>query len=322
MDETQRKLAKLFMPHAMGKMEAIQANKTRFSHYTSAYAATQIIKHEEVWLRNAQAMNDFSEVRHGEICLAQSWNDPNVGGRLRNLLNSLDDDLSKRFQEVFDSHSNHRKFQSFLLSVSEHDDLSSGENYHGRLSMWRAYGGDTNVALVFNNTPFMSEDGGLQAVSSPVLYTDPNGFKEPFVELIQGLENEMPLLESLGAEEVFKYLYWAFHMASLSVKHPGFSEEKEWRVVYSPSLYGRSPLMKEEVENIAGVPQKIIKLPLKPNVQSGFEGFAISEVLEEIIIGPTETPGLIKEALALLLEERGVPNASDRIRISDIPLRR
>ncbi|WP_170553380.1 DUF2971 domain-containing protein [Ruegeria atlantica] len=322
MDELQAKLARLFMPYAMDRVEAVEAENTKFVHYTSAFAATQIIKNEEVWLRNALVMNDFSEVQHGEMCLAESWKDEEVGGRLRTLLSELADDLADRLAETFDSHSTERTVQSFLMSVSEHGNPDIAEEKYGRLSMWRAYGGDTNVALIFNNSPFRSEEVKLQAFSSPVLYADYDGFKEEFVRLVKGLEAEFDLLNEIGPDEVFKQLYWAFHMASLSTKHPGFSEEREWRVIYSPTLFGRSPIMKEEIETIGGVPQKVIKLPLKADATTGYSGYAVKEILEEIIVGPTETSWPIYESLAMLLDENGVDDAWGKVRRSDIPLRR
>ena len=69
MDDDQMELAELSTLYAMSKLEAAKENDVKFVHYTSAFAATQIIQNEEVWLRNALVMNDFSEVQHGETCL-------------------------------------------------------------------------------------------------------------------------------------------------------------------------------------------------------------------------------------------------------------
>lgn len=322
MDDAEEKLANLFMPYAMSKLEAAKKNGTKFVHYTSAFAATEVIQNEEVWLRNALVMNDFSEVQHGETCLAESWKDEDVGGRLRTLLNNLEAGLADQFANTFDAHTNERNAQSFLISVSEHGGPETPEDKYGRLSMWRAYGGDTNVALIFNNSPFFSEDVKLQAFSSPVLYADHDVFKEHFLDFVCGLEEEFDLLRDLGSEIVVRHLYWAFHMASLSTKHPGFAEEKEWRIIYSPTLLGKSTLMKEDIETVGGVPQKVVKLPLSADDASGYTGFAIAEILEEIIVGPTETAWPIQESLAILLEKKGVPNASGKVRRSNIPLRK
>lgn len=322
MDESQAKLARLFMPYAMDRLEAIKENSTKFVHYTSAFAATQIIQNEEIWLRNARVMNDFSEVQHGETCLAESWNDEKVGGRLRDLLNKIQDDLAVKFADSFFPHSNDRLMQSFLLSVSEHGNPGPAEEKYGRLSMWRAYGGDTSVALIFNKSRFMSEEVNLQTFLSPVLYADAEGFKEEFVRLVNGLEAKLDSLKALGSETVLRYLYWAFHFASLSTKHPGFSEEREWRVIYSPSLFGKSPIMKEEIETIGRVPQKVIKLPLNADATSGYAGYPIKEILEEIIVGPTGTNSSIYDSLVTLLKQKDVDDAWSKVRTSDIPLRR
>jgi len=322
MDESQAKLARLFMPYAMGKLEAVKENSTKFAHYTSAFTATQIIQSEEVWLRNARVMNDFSEVEHGEKCLAESWKDKEVGRRLRNLLNEIEDGLADEFANEFVSHSNERINQSFLMSFNEHGNPEIAEEKYGRLSMCRAYGGDTSVALIFNNSLYLSEEVNLQAFLSPVLYADHEGFKKEFVKLVEGLEAEIDLLQKLGWKTVSKYLSRAFHFASLSTKHPGFSEERVWRVIYSPTHFDKSPIMKEEIETIGGVSQKAIKLPLNAGATSGYAGYPVKEILEEIIVGPTGASSSISESLAMLLEQKRVDDAWSKVRTSDIPLRR
>ena len=44
-------------------------------------------------------------------------------------------------------------FDTYLTSISEH---RNKEDTFGRLSMWRAYGETTGVALVMNNSPFLT----------------------------------------------------------------------------------------------------------------------------------------------------------------------
>jgi hypothetical protein len=321
MDEQDQKIAQLFMPYGMARMSDIKSKNTPFVHYTSAYAAMQIIEKEEVWMRNALVMNDFMEVQHGQNCLSESWKDDEVGGRLRRLLERLQPGLSEVTAVAFDEKSDERSTQSYLISVSEHGGEDNQENRYGRLSMWRAYGGDTNVAFVFKNKPFMSESTALNAFTSPVLYRDVEGFKVEFLKLIEGLENEAELLTAMGPERVSLTLNWAFHFAALSTKHPGFAEEREWRVILSPTMGGAKNI-DFSVETIQGVPQKVYKLKLKNYPDQGFVGATLPELLEEIIVGPTANPFPIYEALALKLEEKGVQDAWSKVRISDIPLRR
>lgn len=120
MDKHQKKITSLFMPHAMERLDELEKNEINFAHYTSAFAAIQIIENEEIWMRNAMVMNDFMEVRHGQDCIVASWHDAAIGGRLRKLLGNLDGDLEKSISDAFDANFDERAFQSYLLSVSEH----------------------------------------------------------------------------------------------------------------------------------------------------------------------------------------------------------
>ena len=151
--DDQKKLGELFLRHAMKRVATIKENKIRFSHYTSAFAALQIIENEEVWLRNAVLMNDFSEIQHGQNCIAATWRDPSVGGleggRLYALLEDIEPGLTQKVAASFDDNQFHRNVQSYLTSISEHGDGTTDEDKYGRLSMWRAYGGNTNVAKAY-----------------------------------------------------------------------------------------------------------------------------------------------------------------------------
>jgi len=95
----------------------------------------------------------------------------------------------------------------------------------------------------------------------------------------------------------------------------------EWRVVYSPSLE-ESEYLKKEIIVFRGVPQPIYKIPLKDLPEEGLIGIEIPSLLDRIIIGPTEYSQVMYEAFCDLLLEAGVENPSDKVSISNIPLRR
>lgn len=315
------KFWQLCMPYAMGRLREIRGNGTKFAHYTSAYAALQIIEKRKIWMRNAVVMNDFSEVQHGQECLKESWHDNDVGGRLRALLNRLRPDLARVIEEDFDNRLHDREVQSYLIAISEHGDGALDEDKYGRLSMWRAYGGNTNVAFVFNNRPFVSESNALNAFTSPVLYCDKEHFKAHFLNLVKSLEDNFNFLEKVGPAQVVTTLSWAFHFAALSTKHPGFAEEREWRIIHSPTMLP-SERIGFDIETIEGVPQRVYKLQMENHPDEGLIGATLPELLEEIIVGPTESPWPIYDALVTKLEENGVENARSKVRISNIPLRR
>lgn len=213
------------------------SENTKFVHYTSAANALNIIRGRRVWMRNAAEMNDFSEVQHGQRCVAAAWHDETQGTRLKQLLEEIESGLVADLEKSFDERHEERRRESFIISVSEHGDGAVDEDKYGRLSMWRAYGGNTNVALVMNNGPFLRESGATNAFTSPVIYCDVDGFIKQMSIVIDILEENIELAKELGGENVREIILNIFHFASLSTKHPGFSEEREWRVILSPTLF-------------------------------------------------------------------------------------
>lgn len=55
-------LSKIFLADLVNHQERIRNEKKRFVHYTTAESALNILKSEEIWLRNATLMNDYMEV--------------------------------------------------------------------------------------------------------------------------------------------------------------------------------------------------------------------------------------------------------------------
>ena len=88
-------------------------------------------------------MNDFSEVRHGWDCLAKAYNG---GTKLQAILDSHFVGLRAEIERDFNSFKQSMLFDTYLTCVSEH---RIEEDTLGRLSMWRAYGVTTGVALEY-----------------------------------------------------------------------------------------------------------------------------------------------------------------------------
>ena len=109
-----------------------------------------------------------------------------------------------------------------------------------------------------------------------------------------------------------------FWFAAVSIKPPGFKEEKEWRVVYCPSIYPSNHLIRD-TQVVRGVPQPIYKIRLKDI--PGLIGIEIPALLNRVIIGPSKYPLAIGEAFIDLLEEAGVQNPISKVYRSEIPLR-
>jgi len=315
--EDQLKLAHIFHPHAWERQSRALADKTRFVHYTNADAALKILSSKEVWMRKSSAMNDFREVHHGLDCLVRTFNQSDAGKQFREGLNSLFDGLDTEIAQIFDSWIPHFQNDTYLTCVSEHRDA---EDHYGRLSMWRAYGAG-GIAFVMNNKPFLSPSNALKAYTSPVAYLDDRGFQQHLSVITSNILNNLDFLKAQGRDKVKGLVFHVFKMAVLCTKHPGFEEEKEWRVVYSTSMEKSDRLIKD-IQTIGGIPQPIYKIPLKDVPEENFVGAEIPSLIERVIIGPTQFPLVTYEAFVESLAKAGVEDAQKRVFISDIPLRR
>lgn len=315
-----RQIQELLMPYAAQKFSELRGSDRQFAHYTSAFAALQIIQKKQVWMRNASIMNDYSEIDHGHDCLNAAWKSKS-GVKLQRLLNDIQDGLADDIAKSFDQRKFERDTESYLISISEHGSGTIDESKYGRLSMWRAYGGDTNVAFVFKKDPFISESDATNAYTSPVFYGDEKAFIAEFDKVVSNFEQNIELAKSFGAENIKNTFQMVFHFAALSTKHPGFAEEREWRVILSPTIYGTDKV-NFDLETIQDVPQKVYKFPLQNFPENNFVGATLPELLDEIIIGPTEFSFTIYDALVHALENENVENAREKVRVSNIPLRR
>lgn len=306
----------VFLGYATGRQLKVQKENTRLVHYTSAEVAANIIRRREIWMRRASTMNDFMEVEYGINCLVRTYRGPS-GEHFRNELDRLFPALRPRLEKWFDSWVTGFKHDTFLACFSEHHDE---EDTLGRLSMWRAYGGSTGVALVLRNSAFLGTSDALRVYTSPVAYLRPDAFAQEFEAMGQRVSQHADFLKEQGEKIADAHICNMFRFAVLSTKHPGFHEELEWRIIHSPS-YEPSERVLKAVETIQGIPQHVIKVPLKNYPDQGFAGAEVHEVLDRIIIGPTRHPHVIADAFCDLLRQAKVPDPEKKICISDIPLR-
>lgn len=313
---TETKLFEIFLPYAFDEIIRVAASDMRFVHYTSAEAALSIIQTSQVWMRNASCMDDFMEVQYGLDCLFAAMR-AGLAKRFKSALDGLFDGFSAEFDPLFTGWSPRFQQDTYLTCISAHD---PEENDYGRLSMWRAFGQGTRVALVFNNTPFFAQSDVLKVYSSPVAYLSPARFAAEMERVVAGIEANLDFLRDQGHEEVQGRLFNAFRFAALCTKHPGFREEREWRLIHSPAMHP-SEHLEREVKLIRGTPQTIYKIPLRNFPDDGLTGAELPQLLERVIIGPTQFPAAVSEVFEKQLEDAGVQNARAKISVSDIPLR-
>lgn len=325
-----QQLARIFTPYAQKQRdEACRrqgfdnnatplGTKLNFVHYTSAEAALRIINEKRLWIRNTNCMDDYREVLHGRDILENFLaNDIEK----RRFITALDDCARGAAQEAIDLYINSfddTRLNTYITSLSEHDSI---EDSHGRLSMWRAFGGDSRVAIVIGVPWFesgISVRDALQIVFSPVAYLAEAQAHDVIYDVIKNIGQSKDFLRSIDYHTIVETVYSMLLTAVTCVKHEGFREEREWRVIHSPKRHP-SALIEHATQVIRGVPQIVYKLPLDERCSSTLADLEFSRMFKRLIIGPTRYPVPMKEAFTEALVSIGVPNPE--VVISDIPIR-
>lgn len=316
LNDLQMQIGNIFFPEAYSRLTTMLAEGSRLVHYTSAEIGMSIIQNSEVWMRNTHTMNDFSEVEHGLACIDAGWKSAE-GQRLRAAVDAIHPGTSDAAEEMFNLWLPDMRADTYITCVSEHP---PSEDAHGRLSMWRAYGGRSGVALVMNTTPFAAASDALKAHSSPVVYTSGEDIKARIGTMAEKINEAAAILSAFPADDLRDNLWAALRFGTLCTKHPAFQEEREWRVIYSPNLE-RSPVIKPVVKAVRGIPQIVQMLPLRDDPANGLHQADVANLVHRVIIGPTEDAQAVYAAFVRLLTDAGVKNASERVWISGIPLR-
>jgi hypothetical protein len=308
---------RLFLPALHARALRAAAVDQRFVHYTNVHAAMSMIRGGAMWLRNTQCMNDFSEVRHGLDLLARAYRGAK-GQELIGFLEGVFPGFRKQVAERIEALAESVVFDSYIACVSEHDPAEDGV---GRLSMWRAYSDISGVALVLRNAPLIGPGSEALAVfTGPVEYADRRGFLERFGRFADALMAEGDHVARLGAERACRCLVGSYHFGALATKHPGFAEEREWRVAFTPRLQEPKDL-ERTVEICRGQPQVVYRLPLVRRPGKEGASTALADILDSLIIGPCESPRAVREAFVELLAAAGVPDAEALVKVSEIPVR-
>lgn len=317
MSDTQQNIyQEIFFSHSAEACVRVTENGGRFAYYTTAATAHLILQNHELWMRNTAVMNDFTEVEHGLRCLINAYQSP-AGEELRAAMDMCFPGISSEWNELFNSWIPTIKRNTYILSVSEH---TREEDLHGRLSMWRAYGGSAGVAFIFNGGPMFRPSDALKAYSSPVAYLAPDGMAAEMKKITAGLHRHATYVKQQGREWLKHGMFEAFRFAAICTKHLAFLEEREWRVVSTQILH-ESERLKPVVELIGGVPQLLLKLKLEDAPEEGLYGLSIPDFLDRILIGPCEHPEVIAASLASLLKSKGVDTPEKKIHITGVPLR-
>lgn len=311
------RLAAILRPAYQKRIESVNTLQGKFIYYTSAKAGLQIFKDRVIWMRAAACMNDYREIHYGiELFNNAFYHSPARKERLKNIALALGwkenilEDILLRLNGSEKSLVN----RIFLTCISEHG-TEAGDNW-GRLSMWRAYGRTTGIAFVLNASALLRPLNQLPLMVSPVEYLSGTGFEHMLDEMLTNAELHIDELQREKSEMILQYFVDALFFSVFSIKHPGFQEEKEWRIIYREEQ-GR---LAHELVSIDGIPQIVYKIPLKMRAEDR-QGIIFEELLDHLIIGPTGYADVIADAFTKALEELNFSHAQQRVYKSNIPLR-
>ena len=313
LDEATVKFNQIFNPGLLEEINSVVTERKRFVYYTSAATAMEVLTKQELWFRNVTVMNDFSEVSYGLGLIQAVFSGPE-GNRFREAVEDIFPGTIGKADELLTGWRNDWKLETYIACVSVHNPQ---ENQSGRLSMWRAYG---DTALVVKNTPMTAVTDLLAVYSTPVLYLSDEGLVEHLARITDAILINRKYLQSLGQETLVTYIHNMLFRFAIATKHPGFEEEKEWRLYYRPTE-SESPAITEEIVVIGGVPQKVCKLRLAHEPENGLFGADIPSLVDRVIIGPTGFPYVSFRAFSDVLTGLGVADAASKVIVSDIPLR-
>jgi hypothetical protein len=312
-------LESIFLPTLKTRRDEIKVRKGRFVHYTSAENALKIVQLKRLWMRNAKCMNDYMEISHGHQLLVQFFQDENRKKLFFKVLEPWGKEFAQRILEQFDAWWSNIEYNTFIACISEHE---QDEDNHGRLSMWRAYGHPAAKAAIVLNMPFDPPGAtkNLNLIFSPVKYYGYDGLERELYAVIDNIMNNTDFLLSQEISTVASTIFAMLLVTAVSLKHDGFKEEKEWRIIYLPTL-NASKLMSSSIETISGVPQTVFQIPLEDNPAENITGVSIPQLVDRIIIGPSVYPFPMYQAFGTALREAGVEDHDARVIMSRIPLR-
>jgi len=314
-------------------------------HYTTLDGLLGITSSHSLWASDVRYMNDASELAYAAELISDVATEV-ISAFKSEVLQPVLPEWS-RFASAFEFGR-----RPFVACFCEEDDL---------LSQWRGYrAGETGyslgIALRFTELP-------PNTYLRKVIYDEQEqrGAVRDVVETwLRTAESMLASHRGITRDDVFPYpAMWALQEAladhHLCFKHPGFEEEREWRLIKLVDVreelrlldFKRSEQMLEAtrermrkhgiempevqtawgVANAEGIEIKFrpsglglvpyVELPLK--ARAGV--FTERLPLEQVMQGPTPTPELSLESLGMYLQSRGYPWTHTQVKPSRIPLR-
>lgn len=288
------------------------------AYYTSLEVLHYILTDGKIWLRNINCMNDYTEVLWSKNLI---FNSIGTFGRLEKLASffkifDADIDWKDRLNKLIVDMPISMMYNAYITSFT----VQRKMNDYGRLSMWRGYGRHVGGLLVFDKNKILQRD--IEGIwLSKVGYFNQKKFDEQIDKIIFTFQKDIDKLRErkISAENIWDVFQRAIIFSLISVKHPGFEEEKEWRLICFNNMSHDSNYISSETKVVNGIPQKIFMLNIKK---------ILPDILQKVIVGPTQYKITIRDAikediLALYSGQVYLPERliQEKLKFSDITIR-
>lgn len=309
-------IQQIFLYDCLKDKNEFYSSENDLAYYTSASTLFNILDNKEVWLRSTMCMNDYQEIRYAASKLKEILRKNNkkmfnqfievleqiIPGKITEIRDILNDILTNIAGGLY--------LHTYIMCFTEHDDSIFPD---GNLQMFNSYGRGNGACLIFDKNKLQELDLPIYKVH----YSNERNIDEKLIQLLNRLKEQAEELRGVDVNKIINYLQLFFISLITTTKHPGFSQENEWRLIINDRLIQYDETFKnvqnEKVKCVNGVPQIIKTLKLE-----GYEN-----LLKKIILEPRYTMAAEKLAISKILKhDWKVDNSMDIIRISEIPIRR
>ena len=272
-------------------------------------------------MSNPLYMNDLQEIMGGmsianDVILNSSvlskflGNQERVDIFHRNYIGYLGEFYSKYLMDIY------------VFCLSEHDP----KDYDGRLSMWRGYGKNGDGAAIVFKTDYLRKREDSPLIFVKVMYKSDQERRniieekiDSFCESLVGCD-----IESDSIYYISYYLFQFMKFISLSIKHIGFGEETEWRVIYLPERNVNGIIPESCLDYVVG-PRGIepkLKLPIAPLAFDVPQQWNLCDIIDRIILGPTISSPISLQSVKRMLSKINKTELENKVFVSSIPLRK
>ncbi len=270
-------------------------------HYTGAPGVRGILNSDSIWASGAQHMNDWMEVVYGYNMMMSALRDVvGAGG------------LDSEAQNIFEN----------VLRVMEQPDSPFVDAYFAAfcekgnlLSQWRAYAGTQGCALemdpmVIKGELALTTKALARNVRLAKVEYDPKrqekSFRSVLDELIETIKERRGGSET-HVNALVDFVRVVMSSWAATVKHPGFEEEQEWRVIFQPLITAQEKYLSTE-EFVVRVEEEhlVTHVELIPSdVMPRRNGKRPTLPIKSITCGPNVSMRSTMRALEILLRNNG-----------------